>query len=79
MTIHSISGGLTDFLGRVVGRRTRNDDERGRRWSGRETLCGRDCRRYGISEKEANQKREDWIREPGVLDDWNDNRAILDM
>jgi hypothetical protein len=23
--------------------------------------------------------RRDWIRDPGVLDDWNDTRSILDM
>jgi hypothetical protein len=33
----------------------------------------------GISKEEANRRMKDWIREPGVLDDWNDTRSILDM
>ena len=28
---------------------------------------------------EADRQIEEWMKEPGVLDDWNDRRAILDM
>jgi len=37
------------------------------------------CRRYGIPKNEARRKKRDWIKDPGVLDDWNDTRSILDM
>jgi hypothetical protein len=35
--------------------------------------------RYGVSKEEARRRKRDWIREPGVLDDWNDTRSILDL
>jgi hypothetical protein len=37
------------------------------------------CKRCGISKEEANRRTRDWIKDPGVLDDWNDTRSILDM
>ena len=37
------------------------------------------CKRCGISGDEANRRMRDWIKDPGVLDDWNDTRSILDM
>jgi hypothetical protein len=36
-------------------------------------------KRYGIPKDEARQRVSTWIREPGVLDDWNDTRSILDL
>jgi hypothetical protein len=35
--------------------------------------------RYGISREEAHRCVGEWINDPGVLDDWNDTRSILDM
>ena len=32
-----------------------------------------------VSRDEANRGMRDWIKDPGVLDDWNDTRSILDM
>lgn len=45
----------------------------------REQLAGHLQKRYGIAPDEADKEIEDWLNEPGVLDDWNDRRAILDM
>jgi len=44
-----------------------------------DALSSRKQDRYGISRKEANRCAAEWIRDPGVLDDWNDTRSILDM
>jgi uncharacterized protein YjbJ (UPF0337 family) len=45
----------------------------------REELSQRLQKRYGFSAEEAERQMNDWIRDPGVLDDWNDRRPILDM
>ena len=45
----------------------------------RDKLAGKIQERYGIAREVAHREIEDWMREPGVLDDWNDNRPILDM
>ena len=45
----------------------------------REELAARIQERYGIAQDAAYGEIEDWMREPGALDDWNDRRAILDM
>ncbi|HWT29591.1 MAG TPA: CsbD family protein [Propylenella sp.] len=45
----------------------------------REELAARIQERYAIEKAEADRQIEDWLKEPGVLDDWNDRRAILDM
>lgn len=45
----------------------------------REHLAGRIRDRYGIAQEEADRQIDDWMKEPGVLDDWNDRRPILDM
>jgi uncharacterized protein YjbJ (UPF0337 family) len=45
----------------------------------REELARRIQQRYAIEKDRAHSEIEDWMREPGVLDDWNDRRAILDM
>ena len=42
----------------------------------RSTYLHEHCR---VSRDEANRGMRDWIRDPGVLDDWNDTRSILDM
>ncbi len=45
----------------------------------REELSARIQQRYEIEKGTADGEIEDWMREPGVLDDWNDRRPILDM
>ena len=45
----------------------------------REELAGRIQERYAIEKAEADRQIEQGMKEPGVLDDWNDRRAILDM
>ena len=42
----------------------------------RSTYLHEHCR---VSRDEANRRMRDWIKDPGVLDDWNDTRSILDM
>jgi uncharacterized protein YjbJ (UPF0337 family) len=44
-----------------------------------EELAGRIQQRYGIEKDEAHRQIAEWMKEPGVLDDWNDTRPILDM
>jgi uncharacterized protein YjbJ (UPF0337 family) len=44
-----------------------------------EELAGRIQERYGIEKAEAQRQIADWMKEPGVLDDWNDTKPILDM
>lgn len=53
-------------------------------WSAQSARSHRDCETYlreccGVPREEACRKRRDWIKDPGVLDDWNDTRSILDM
>jgi uncharacterized protein YjbJ (UPF0337 family) len=55
------------------------DDELDRIAGKREQLVGRLQERYGIALEDAQHQVDTWLKEPGVLDDWNDNRAILDM
>ena len=31
---------------------------------------------YGLTAEDADRRMEDWLREPGVLDDWNYRRPI---
>ena len=33
----------------------------------------------GWPARKPHRQIDDWIKEPGVLDDWNDKRPILDM
>jgi len=75
-----IEGNWKQFKGRAKmqwGKLTDDDLEvvSGRR----EELAGRIQARYGVAREEAHRQIEDWMKEPGVLDDWNDNRPILDM
>jgi uncharacterized protein YjbJ (UPF0337 family) len=44
----------------------------------REAAIARMQKRYGLSRDEA-EHAGDFLHEPGVLDDWNDTRSILDM
>ena len=44
-----------------------------------DALSRQDQARYGISKEEAHRCVSEWIKDPGVLDDWNDTRSILDM
>jgi uncharacterized protein YjbJ (UPF0337 family) len=55
------------------------DDDLQRIEGRREQLVGRLQERYGVAREEADRQIDDWIKEPGVLDDWNDKRPILDM
>jgi uncharacterized protein YjbJ (UPF0337 family) len=75
-----IEGGWKQFKGAVKerwGKLTEDDLSviEGRR----ENLAGRIQERYGIARDEADREIDNWLKEPGVLDDWNDRRAILDM
>jgi uncharacterized protein YjbJ (UPF0337 family) len=75
-----IEGNWKEFKGKVKerwGKLTDDDLEvvEGRR----DQLAGQIRKRYGLAKDEADRQIEDWMREPGVLDDWNDRRAILDM
>lgn len=45
----------------------------------RDELAARIEKRYAVEGVAAHREIEDWMREPGVLDDWNDRRPILDM
>lgn len=45
----------------------------------REELALRIHKRYGVEKALAHRQIDAWMKEPGVLDDWNDTRPILDM
>ena len=45
----------------------------------REALAERIQQRYGVEKDHAEREIEEWMKEPGALDDWNDRRPILDM
>jgi uncharacterized protein YjbJ (UPF0337 family) len=80
MTWDRIEGNWKEFKGRVKEHwGDLSDDDLAVVEGRREELAGRIQRRYGIAREEADRQIEDWLREPGVLDDWNDRRAILDM
>jgi uncharacterized protein YjbJ (UPF0337 family) len=75
-----IAGNWKQFKGNVKARWGElTDDDLEQIEGRREALSGRIQERYGIARDEAERRIEDWLREPGVLDDWNDRRAILDM
>jgi uncharacterized protein YjbJ (UPF0337 family) len=44
-----------------------------------EALAARIQERYGVEKEEAGRQIKEWMKEPGVLDDWNDTKPILDM
>ncbi len=68
-----VTGSVRERWGKLT------DDDVQRIEGKREQLVGRLQERYGIAREEADRQVEDWMREPGALDDWNDRRAILDM
>lgn len=75
MTWDSIQQNWSELRGRLMGHRSDHaDDERSRRHC--ENYLRKHC---GAAPEEACRDRRDWIRDPGVLDDWNDTRSILDM
>ena len=45
----------------------------------RDALSERIQQRYGVEKENADREIEEWMKEPGALDDWNDRRPILDM
>ena len=77
MNWSSIPQSWNEFRGRLMPRwGTLSPNEFGKARIRREAYF---CERCGISKDEANRKMQDWIKDPGVLDDWNDTRSILDM
>ena len=77
MNWYSIQQSWNELRGRFAARwGERSDEECGTVRNRRRDYF---CKRCGISGNEANRKMHDWIKDPGVLDDWNDTRSILDM
>jgi uncharacterized protein YjbJ (UPF0337 family) len=75
-----MEGAWHEFLGRMKLRWGRLVHDDFATFDGRrEAITGRMQKRYGISNEEARRRVNEWIREPGVLDDWNDTRSILDL
>jgi uncharacterized protein YjbJ (UPF0337 family) len=80
MSWDRIEGNWKQFMGRVKARWGKlTDDDLTAVQGKREQLAGKIQERYGIAQDEANRQLDDWMKEPGALDDWNDRRAILDM
>lgn len=76
MNLHSIQENWGGLFGRVKAQWEKlTDDDYGDSRHHEEVLCGR----YGLCRKEAKRSKEEWMKDPGVLDDWNDTRSILDM
>ena len=74
MIWNSIQENWNALQGRVLGHwSTTADDERAHRG------CDEYLRAHGVSREEACRKQSDWIKDPGVLDDWNDTRSMLDL
>jgi uncharacterized protein YjbJ (UPF0337 family) len=67
-----IHGALKAGWGRVFGDAATHAAGR------REATVARMQRRYGLTREEATSA-EECLREPGVLDDWNDTRSNLGM
>ena len=77
MSWSSVQQSWNDLRGRLGAPwGLRSDDESGKARARRKDYL---CKRCGVSKDEANRKMHDWIKDPGVLDDWNDTRSILDM
>jgi len=75
MNWDSIQQNWSELRNRLMGDwSVRRDDGHSRRHC--EEYLRRHC---GVRREEACRDRRDWIRDPGVLDDWNDTRSILDM
>lgn len=80
MSWDRIAADWQHFVGRAKLRwRDLTDDELAEVNGRRDELSARIARRYALAQEEADRQIDDWLREPGVLDDWNDRRSILDM
>jgi uncharacterized protein YjbJ (UPF0337 family) len=55
------------------------DDDLATMTGNRDELSARIQERYRIEREKADRQIDDWMNEPGALDDWNDRRPILDM
>jgi hypothetical protein len=78
MNWKSIGESWNALRGRVTTRRgtTNEDGVSGKSGFRRNGYLHEHCQ---VSRDEANRRMRDWIKDPGVLDDWNDTRSILDM
>lgn len=56
-----------------------SDDDLSASAGDRDLLAARIQERYAIERDKADGQIDEWMKEPGALDDWNDRRAILDM
>jgi uncharacterized protein YjbJ (UPF0337 family) len=75
-----VEGNWTQFRGKVQKHWNKLTEEDLNEAAGRrEELAARIQKRYGLEKAAAHREIEDWMKEPGVLDDWNDRRPILDM
>jgi uncharacterized protein YjbJ (UPF0337 family) len=75
-----VEGNWTQFRAKVQKQWSKLTEEDLEEAAGRrEELAARIQKRYGLEKAAANREIEDWMKEPGVLDDWNDRRPILDM
>jgi uncharacterized protein YjbJ (UPF0337 family) len=76
----SIEGDWPRFVGKAKHRWADVTDEEWAMVRGsREAFASRLQERYAIAKDEADRQIDEWMKEPGVLDDWNDRRPILDM
>jgi hypothetical protein len=67
----TIQRNWNELQGRVLGQRSSADERRN---------CNEYLRRKcDVSPEEACRDKREWMKDPGVLDDWNDTRSILDM
>ena len=77
MSWDKVSGDWPKFTGRF--KKTWNqlsDNELASSRGDRVELAALLQQRYGLSSEDAAKRMDDWLREPGVLDDWNDRRPI---
>lgn len=80
MSWNVIEANWKQFRGRIKEKWTELSDHDLDTIDGRrDELALRIQQRYAIEKERAHREIEDWMREPGVLDDWNDTRPILDM
>ena len=77
MSWDKVSGDWPKFRGRFKKTWNRlSDDELDRSQGDRHQLTSLVQERYGMTSEDAGKRLEDWLREPGVLDDWNDRRPV---
>jgi uncharacterized protein YjbJ (UPF0337 family) len=80
MSWERIEGDWKAFRGRVRTRWDKLTEDDLETVAGqKDELAARIQARYGIEREIAHREIDSWLREPGVLDDWNDTRPILDM